>query len=149
MPQSLSKVLIHLIFSTKHREPFIHDAIRSRLHAYLVGIMENMQSPSIQTGGVADHVHILCTLGRTISQAALVEEIKTSSSKWMKTDGGVAKFAWQAGYGAFSVGESQVEAVIHYIQGQEEHHRKVTFQDEYRAFLKRYNITCDEQYVWD
>jgi putative transposase len=149
MPQSLSKVLVHLIFSTKHREPLIRPEIRPRLHAYLVGILENLKSPSLQTGGVADHVHILFVLGRTISQAKIAEEVKKSSSKWMKADGGVLGFSWQAGYGAFSVSESQVDDVIRYIQKQEEHHRKVTFQDEFRKFLQRYNVAYDERYVWD
>jgi REP element-mobilizing transposase RayT len=140
MPQSLSKVLVHLIFSTKNREPLIGLEIRPRLHAYLVGILDNIKSPSLQTAGVADHVHILLLLGRTISQAQLVEEVKTSSSKWMKTDGGVPGFSWQSGYGAFSIGESQADTVIRYIQNQENRHRKLTFQDEYRKFLKRYKV---------
>jgi REP element-mobilizing transposase RayT len=149
MPQSLSKVLVHIIFSTKHREPFIGPEIRPRLHAYLVGILDNLKSPSLQTGGVADHVHILFALGRTISQADLVEEVKKSSSKWMKAEGGVARFTWQAGYGTFSIGESQADTVIHYIQNQEEHHRKVTFQEEFRKFLEKYKVAYDERYVWD
>src|ERR1043166_8997009 len=123
MPQSLSKVLVHLVFSTKHREPLITEAIRPRLHAYLVGILENLGSPSIQTGGVADHVHSLCILSRTLSIADSLEELKKSSSKWMKTQG-VPAFSWQAGYGAFSICESQTDTVIRYIQNQEEHHRK-------------------------
>ena len=149
MPQSLSKVLVHLVFSTKHREPLISPDIRPRLHGYVMGILENLKSPSIQTGGVADHVHILFALGRTMSQAEIVEEVKKSSSKWMKTDGGVPGFSWQAGYDAFSIGGSQVETVVRYIQNQEEHHRKVTFQDEFRKFLERYQVAYDEKYVWD
>ena len=149
MPQSLSKVLVHLIFSTKHREPLIVPDIRPRLHGYMVGILDNLKSPSLQTGGVVDHVHILFALGRTISQAELVEEVKKSSSKWMKAEGGVPEFSWQAGYGAFSIGESQADTVIRYIQKQEEHHRKATFQEEFRKFLERYKVTYDERYVWD
>ena len=149
MPQSLSKVLLHLVFSTKHREPFIAPVVRPRLHAYIVGILDNLKSPSIQTGGVEDHVHILCALSRTISQADLVEEVKKGSSKWMKAEGGAPAFAWQAGYGAFSIGESQVDAVVRYIRNQEEHHRKITFQGEYRRFLQRYKVPYDERYVWD
>ena len=133
MPQSLSKVLVHLIFSTKHREPLIGPEVRPRLHAYIVGILDNLKSPSLQTGGVADHVHILCLLSRTISQAELVEEVKKGSSKWMKAGGGVPGFSWQAGYGAFSIGESQADTAIHYVQNQEKHHRKVTFQEEFRT----------------
>ncbi len=149
MPQSLSKVLVHLIFSTKERAPVINLEIRPRLHAYLVGILDNLKSPSLQTGGVADHVHILFALSRTISQAGLVEEVKKSSSKWMKSEGGVRGFTWQAGYGMFSIGESQADTVIRYIQDQENHHRKVTFQEEFRKFLDRYRIAYDERYVWD
>jgi putative transposase len=149
MPQSLSKVLVHLIFSTKHREPIIEEAIRSRLYAYVVGILDNLKSPSLQTGGARDHVHILFALGRTVSQAEVVEEVKKGSSKWMKADGGVPGFSWQAGYGAFSVGESQVETVIAYIQNQEQHHKNLTFQEEFRRFLDRYRVVYDERYVWD
>ncbi|MES2995340.1 MAG: transposase [Verrucomicrobiota bacterium] len=149
MPQSLSRVLVHLVFSTKNREPFIAPDVRPRLHGYIVGILDHLKSPSIWTGGVADHVHILFVLGRTTTQAEIVEEVKKSSSKWMKADGGVPGFSWQAGYGAFSIGESQVETVVRYIRNQEEHHRKVTFQEEYRKFLERYKISYDEKYVWD
>jgi len=149
MPQSLSKVLVHLIFSTKHREPLIGEDIRPRLHAYIVGILDNLKSPSLQTGGVADHVHILFALGRTVSQANVVEEVKKSSSKWMKAEGGVPGFTWQSGYGAFSIGESQTGTVIRYIRNQEQHHRKVSFQDEFRKFLERYKVAYDERYVWD
>ena len=148
MAQSLSKVLVHLILSTKHREALIGEVIRPRLHAYMVGILDNLKSPSIQTGGTSDHVHSLCTLSRTISQADLIEELKKGSSKWMKAEG-VPSFSWQAGYGAVSIGESQTETLVRYIQNQEEHHRKVTFQDEFRKFLDRYKVAYDERYVWD
>jgi len=140
---------VHPIFSTKHREPLIRPDTGPRLHAYIVGILDNLKSPSLQTGGVADHVHILCALSRTISAADLLEEVKKSSSKWMKADGGVPGFSWQAGYGAFSIGESQADTVIRYIQNLEEHHRQTTFQDEFRKFLQRYKVPYDERYVWD
>src|SRR4051794_3410685 len=126
MPQSLSKVLVHLVFSTKLREPCIHREIRSRLHAYLVGILGDLKCPSLQTGGMLDHVHLLFAQSRTMALSDIVEEIKTSSSRWMKVEG-VRKFQWQAGYGAFSIGESQAPRVIEYIQDQEQHHRKMTF----------------------
>ena len=148
MPQSLSKVLVHLIFSTKHREPFIVPEPRPHLHAYLVGILDRLKCPSLQTGGVADHVHILFMQARTVALSDVVEEVKKGSSKWMKTQG-VPTFSWQAGYGAFSVGESQSLAVIRYIQKQEEHHRHVSFQDEFRKFLEKYRVSYDERYVWD
>lgn len=130
MAQSLAKILVHLIFSTKKREPTIPTAIRLELHAYLGGILVNLGCPALQVGGTADHVHVLCSLGRTVTLANVVEQIKTSSSKWIKRRG-VRAFAWQAGYGAFSVGESQASAVVRYIQQQEQHHRRLTFQDEH------------------
>ncbi|HOY58679.1 MAG TPA: IS200/IS605 family transposase [Verrucomicrobiota bacterium] len=147
MPQSLSKILAHLIFSTKHRQPTINDAVRPHLHAYLVGILDNLKCPSLQTGGTNDHVHILFTLGRTVTLSDVVEEVKIGSSKWMKTQG-APTFAWQAGYGAFSVGESQAATVVGYIQRQEEHHRHLSFQDEFRRFLEKYRVAFDERYVW-
>ncbi len=149
MPQSLSKVLVHLIFSTKNREPLIEEAIRPRLNAYIVGILENLKSPSLQTGGERDHTHILFSLARTISIADVVEEVKKGSSKWLKIEGEEPEFAWQSGYGAFSIGESQVETVVAYIQNQAEHHQKMTFQEEYRRFLERYKVAYDERDVWD
>ena len=148
MAQSLAKILVHLIYSTKHRERTIEAEVRPHLHAYLVGILHNLKCPSLQTGGADDHVHILFLLDRTVSLCDVVEEVKKGSSKWMKTQG-VPTFAWQAGYGAFSVGESQAAVVVKYIQGQEEHHRRVSFQDEFRRFLEKYRVPYDERYVWD
>lgn len=148
MPQSLSRILIHLVFSTKHREPTITEMVRPRLYAYLVGILHNLKCPSLQTGGTSDHVHILFTLTRTATISDVVEEVKRSSSKWMKTKD-TPHFTWQAGYGAFSVGESQTTTVVRYIQRQLEHHRRMTFQDEFRRFLEKYHLAYDERYVWD
>jgi len=127
----------------------ISTAVLPELHGYIVGVLKNLKSPSIQTGGVHDHVHILFVLSRTMTQADVVEEVKKASSKWMKDEGRCPAFSWQAGYGAFSVSESQVETVVDYIQNQEEHHKKVTFQDEYRKFLKKHHVEYDEKYVWD
>lgn len=149
MLQSLSRILIHLIFSTKGREPFISPETRPRLHAYLSGIAGNIGSPSLQIGGVADHVHLLLILGRTLSIAEVVEEVKKASSRWMKSEGGVSAFSWQSGYGAFSIGESQVDALVRYIANQETHHRTTTFEEEYRRVLVRYRVPCDERYLWD
>ena len=149
MPQSLSKVIVHLTFSTKNRERLIGEVIRPRLHAYLAKTMAGLGCSSLRTGGVDDHIHSLLVLNRTISQAELVEQVKTSSSKWMKLEGGVRTFGWQTGYGAFSVGQSQAEAVMRYIENQEKHHRQVSFQEEFRKFLVRYHIPYDERYVWD
>ena len=148
MPQSLSKLLIHLVFSTKNREPVIPASVRPHLHAYIVGILDNLKCPSLQTGGTADHVHSLFLLARTLPMSEIVEEVKRGSSKWMKTQG-VPTFAWQAGYGAFSIGESQVETAVQYIRDQEDHHRKLTFQEEYRRFLEKYRVPYDERYLWD
>ena len=150
MPQSLSSILIHLIFSTKNREPFITPAIESELHPYMAKIFRGLKSPSLTIDGTEDHIHILFSLSRVINIADLVEEVKTDSSKWIKTKGPEFRnFHWQRGYGAFSIGQSQVPAVKRYIAQQKIHHRRVTFQDEYRKFLKSYRIEFDERYVWD
>lgn len=150
MPQSLSNLLTHVIFSTKNREPFLTDACRDEMHAYLVGILNHLDCPSLQVGGVADHVHLFFRLSRTATVARVVEVLKTSSSKWIKTKGSeFSNFHWQSGYGAFSVSQSDSDAVIIYIRNQPEHHRKISFQDEYRRFLTRYEIPYDERYVWD
>lgn len=148
MPQSLAKILVHLVFSTKNREPLIHREVRAALHAYLVGILRNLQCPSLQTGGTADHVHTLFSLGRTHTIAEVVEEVKKSSSKWIKQQG-VRGFTWQAGYGAFSVSKSQAAAVMRYVSRQEEHHRQRSFQEEFRRLLDSYGVTYDERYMWD
>lgn len=148
MSQSLAKVLIHLIFSTKNREPIIHPDVRLALHAYLAGTLQNLQCPSLQVGGTSDHVHTLFSLARTRALADVAEELKKSSSKWMKQRG-VSRFAWQAGYGAFSVSESQVRQVVRYISAQDVHHQTMTFQDELRRFLGRYGLVYDERYLWD
>ncbi|MGF7140925.1 IS200/IS605 family transposase [Roseimarinus sediminis] len=150
MPQSLSKVYLHLIFSTKNRKQLIDHEIESRLHEYLGGIAKGLECNPIQIGGDNDHVHILCLLSRKIAQMTLLEEIKKRSSKWIKTiDQRYAFFYWQDGYGAFSVSADAVNKVIAYIQNQKEHHKRVSFQDEFRAFLKEYGVEYDERYVWD
>ena len=148
MPQSLGKILVHVIFSTKNREPTILPQVRSELHAYVTGILKNVQCPSIQTGGTADHPHTLLLLARTRTIADVIEEMKKSSSAWMKQQG-LRSFFWQAGYGAFSIGASQAAAVTRYIARQDEHHRRLSFQDEFRRFLERYGVAYDERYVWD
>ncbi|RLS31262.1 MAG: IS200/IS605 family transposase [Planctomycetota bacterium] len=150
MPQSLARLHIHLIFSTKNREPLLHDAVRDSLHRYMASVLQNFGCPPVLINSVADHVHVLFELGRTVAVSATVEEVKKTSSKWIKTQGNeFAAFAWQAGYGAFAVSESNVAAVREYIAGQQEHHRKKSFQEEYRSFLERHRITCDERYMWD
>jgi len=151
MAQSLSKILIHSVFSTKDRRPLLRDkALREELHRYLGGILATLQCQPIVVGGVEDHVHLLCALSRTIAVAAMVKEVKRASSLWLKTRGrDLHDFAWQNGYGVFSIGFSQIEAARKYIAGQEEHHRKVSFQDEFRELLHRYEMEFDERYVWD
>ena len=150
MPQSLSLIIIHVIFSTKERRPFLDADTRSGLHAYLATVGRNAGCEAYRVGGVADHVHLAIRLARTITVANLVETLKTSSSKWVKTRSpDLARFSWQRGYGCFSVGPSDLEALRVYIDDQEKHHRTRTFQDEFRMFLKKYDIEYDEAYVWD
>ncbi|GDY12841.1 transposase [Planctomycetota bacterium] len=150
MPQSLARIQIHLVFSTKHREPRITDDLRATLHAYMATVLQNMDCPAVLINSVEDHVHILFELARTRTISEVVESVKVSSSKWVKTQGSDhAGFSWQAGYGAFSVSESQVAVVRAYIAGQKEHHLRSTFQDEYRSFLERHRMGFDERYVWD
>jgi REP element-mobilizing transposase RayT len=150
MPQSLSRLCIHLVFSTKHRDPFLQDSIRKDLHAYMATVLKNMECPALIINSVEDHIHILLNLGRTISVSYVMEQVKKTSSKWLKTQNQTfSNFAWQAGYGAFAVSESNIPAVRQYIETQYEHHQKVTFQEEYRSFLTKHQISYDECYVWD
>jgi REP-associated tyrosine transposase len=149
MPQSLSRILLHLIFSTKNRAPcFTEPAIRSDLHGYLAATANHLGCPAICVGGVADHVHVVCSLGRTLSVATVVAKLKVSSNLAVR-ERFLSQFSWQNGYAAFSVSESTLEAVLQYVSDQETHHKTVTFQEEYRAFLKRHNVSFDERYVWD
>jgi putative transposase len=150
MGQSHVKNYIHLVFSTKHRYPFIHPPVEAELHCYLSGICKIFGCQPIITGGCTDHVHILFLLSKKIAIVKLVEEVKSHSSKWIKTKGSdYSKFYWQDGYGAFSVDPRQVEKERSYIENQKEHHRKKTFQDEYREFLQKFEVEYDERYVWD
>jgi putative transposase len=150
MPQSLSKVVLHIIFSTKNREPWLDSNVRPRMHAYLATICRDLGAELVQVGGVADHVHIITTLPRTLSQAQLIEQIKKASSKWIKAlDARYRGFFWQRGYGVFSVSPSQLKAVQQYVEAQQEHHRTRTFQEEYRELLRKHGINFDERYVWD
>jgi REP element-mobilizing transposase RayT len=150
MPQSLVRNYLHITFSTKHRVKTIDEQIQDELYKYLGGICKNNECNPIIVGGHFDHVHILCLLSQKIALMKLIEEIKSHSSSWIKTiDERYSKFYWQNGYGAFSVNPSEIEVVRKYILGQAEHHKKISFQDEYRAFLKKYNVDYDERYVWD
>jgi len=150
MAQSLSSILIHLIFSTKNREPFITELIETELHPYMAKVFRELKSPSLAINGTADHVHILFSLARTVNVSDLVQDVKSESSKWIKTKGVEFKnFHWQRGYGAFSIGQSQVAAVKRYIARQKIHHQRFTFQQEIRKFLNSYGVAYDERYMWD
>jgi putative transposase len=150
MPQSLSNILLHIIFSTKNRMPLITSDNTSDLYAYIASISRAHGCPVHQIGGTENHIHICCSLARTQTCAKLVEEIKTGATKWIKTKGlAFASFAWQNGYGAFSIAQDQLDAVKQYIKNQQHHHTKVTFEEEFLALLKRFNVPYDEKYVWD
>jgi len=150
MGQSLVKNYIYIVFSTKYRAPIIHPLYELELHAYLGGICNNLECHTLKVGGYTDHVHILCMLSKKIALMKLLEEVKSHSSKWMKTkDYSLNNFYWQDGYGAFSVNPAQVDRVVAYIGNQHVHHRKKDFQNEFRSYLKKYNVEYDERYVWD
>jgi putative transposase len=150
MSQSLVKNLIHLVYSTKERQPWIGRVHSDGLFAYQAGIYKEWESPPPVIGGVQDHVHSLFALSKNHALKKIVEEVKKGSSKWMKIDGPRnLDFHWQAGYGAFSVSQSNLEEVKLYIENQEEHHRKMSFQDELRALFGRHGIKFDERFVWD
>jgi REP element-mobilizing transposase RayT len=150
MPQSLSRVYVHITFSTKNRYPFISNEIKTRLWEYIGGICKEFECNPIQVGGCNDHIHICCLLSKKIPQIKLLENIKKASSKWMKEQGTqYSKFYWQNGYGIFSVNPSEIKIVVEYIKNQDEHHKKRTFQEELIAFLKKYDIEYNESYLWD
>ena len=150
MAQSLSKVYIHITFSTKNRLPLIDKNIQNQLFSYLGGVCKALKCNPIRVGGYFNHIHILCTLAKDITQIKLLEEVKKQSSKWIKTqDEHYRNFYWQSGYGCFSVNPMQINIVAKYIDNQEEHHRKKSFQEEFRAFLIKYKVDYDERYVWD
>ena len=152
MAQSLARLHTHLIFifSTKNRQPLIHEAIRESLHSYMAVVLQDLQCPASIINSAGDHIHVLFLLNRTHAVSDVVEKLKTSSSKWMKRQGQqFVRFSWQTGYGVFSVSQSQAGTVQRYIARQAEHHRNSNFQDEYRAFLERHRVIYDERYVWD
>jgi len=150
MPQSIAYNYLHITFSTKYREPLIDEAIEEELFKYIGGICKNLECNPIKVGGYRDHIHILCILSCKIALMKLLEEVKSHSSKWIKTKGNQYKnFYWQRGYGSFSVNPAQIDVVVRYIENQAEHHKKKTFQEEYVAFLKKYNAEYDERYLWD
>jgi len=152
MPQSLARVIVHIVYSTKHRQPWLHDPIlRSELYAYNATILkEEVDSPAILINDTEDHIHILCLLSRKFAIMDVIKKSKTETSKWIKKQAATYNdFQWQAGYGIFSVSRSNVEQVKRYIANQEEHHKRISFQDEFREICKRHGIEIDERYVWD
>jgi putative transposase len=139
----------HCVFSTKERRPLITSALRERLWSFLGGIARQNKMKALEIGGVADHVHILLSLPPTLSISKTMQLIKGGSSKWVhETFPEHRLFEWQEGYGSFSVSVSQLDKIIHYIKNQEEHHRKVTFQEEFLALLKKHRVEFDERYLW-
>jgi REP element-mobilizing transposase RayT len=149
MAQSLAKIVVHVVFSTKNREPLLSETIRNDLFAYIVGILNSLDCITLVINGTVDHVHALIAMSKTISLSKMMADMKGGSSRWLNSQGTMMKqIAWQAGYGAFSVSESQIAKVVDYIAGQEEHHRKTTFQDELILLLKKHKIEFDERYIW-
>ena len=151
MAQSFSQLYVHLIFSTKGRQPFLTDLpFRERVHAYLAKACHNLECPSLVVGGVEDHVHALCRIAKTIAVADLIRELKRESSKWIKEEmPALRDFHWQTGYGAFSISPGHAEKLKKYIRNQEEHHRQESYQDEFRRICGIYGIAVDERYAWD
>ena len=148
MSQSLAKNYIHLIFATKYRENIIKQTDLSELYAYIAGILNHIDCPMICIGGTTNHVHVLCVLNKNMALSKMVEEVKRSSSKWIKSkDPFYRQFGWQNGYGAFSVSQSKVEIVVKYIQNQEEHHKKMLFVDELKMFLREYGVEYKDEYL--
>jgi putative transposase len=150
MAQTLVSLLVHIIFSTKNRERIITPEVEPELFAYMGGILKNHESRLLDAGGTADHVHLLVSQSKNVSLSSLLKDIKKDSSSWIKTKGSQFRnFHWQDGYGAFSIGKSDVPELKKYIAGQKEHHRKQTFQEELIEFLKEYGIVYDERYLWN
>ena len=149
MGQSLAQIYIHLIFGTKGRKDYINPAIEDKLHAYMAGILKNLNSPAIKINSVPDHIHILFRLSKNHALSKVLEEIKKITSKWMK-DQGIIDFTWQIGYGAFSVSSSKLDVVKRYIENQKEHHQKTSFKDEFEKFITEYDLLdYSPKYFWD
>lgn len=147
MAHTYTDLLAHIIFSTKDRQPLITSDLKPRLHAYICGIVTDIGGKALIVGGIDDHVHLLANLPKTAAPADTMRTIKANSSKWAHDFSG-KPFAWQGGYGAFSVSRSNVDAVYNYIASQEEHHKRMTFQEEYLMLLKKHGIEYDERYLW-
>jgi putative transposase len=150
MSQSLANIIVHLVFSTKNRRPLLRDEHREQMHSYITGILKNQNSPLIEINSVNDHVHILFVQSKNHAPAKIVEQVKTGSSTWIKTvDLWYSDFAWQSGYGEFSVSPIHVESVRDYIRNQAAHHKEEDFQTEYRRFCEKNGLPMDERYAWD
>lgn len=150
MAQSLVKNYLHIIFSTKLRTEFIDEKIENELFSYIATICKDYDSPAIQIGGTDDHIHILLNLSRKLALMTVVQEIKSHSSKWIKTKGKrYEHFYWQDGYGAFSVSQKHIPATINYIKNQREHHQNQSFKIELINILEKYEQNYDERYLWD
>jgi REP element-mobilizing transposase RayT len=150
MPQSLSQIYLHIVFSTKHRYPFLDGSVDDELYAYIGASINRLGGIPIAINGVCDHIHILTAFPRTITVADFVKDIKANSSRWLKTKGEqYQNFGWQDGYGVFSVSSSKKQVVANYIARQKEHHRKTEYKNEFLQFLHEYSVKYDERYVWD
>ncbi len=150
MAQSLAKIYVHIVFSTKNRTPWITELIEKELYAYMSGVLKALQSPSLIINGMPDHCHIFARQSKNIATSKLIQELKGTSSGWIKNQGKEFRnFKWQNGYGVFSVSQSQEERLRRYILNQKEHHRKISFKEEFRMLLHKYKVVYDEKYVWD
>jgi REP-associated tyrosine transposase len=149
MPQSFASLHCHIVFSTKHRQPHVTPDLQPRLFEYIGGILRNHSGTLIAAGGVPDHVHLLASLGRTLSVAEAVRLIKSNSSAWLHDELKMPDFQWQTGYGAFAVSYSNLDSVKAYLANQSEHHRGQSFQEEFLELLRRHNLEWDERYIWD
>lgn len=150
MAHTYSKILLHVVFGTRNRVPHLDPAIRPKIFAYMTGIVHELEGKVLAINGPSDHVHLLVMLPPTIAISDALRVIKTNSSKWIhETWTSRARFAWQSGYAVFSVSQSKCDAVVKYIAGQQQHHRKVTFRAEFLALLKRHGIEYDERYLWE
>ncbi len=151
MSQSHARVALHITYSTKYRKPYLQNPDhRDELYRYMAHHLKSLECPSVIINGTADHIHILCFLSRNCAIKTLIQETKVSSSKWIKSKGRQYRsFRWQAGYGAFSVSVSHIERVKQYIRTQEEHHKRMTFQEEFRKICQRHGVELDERYAWD
>jgi putative transposase len=149
MAHTFTNLLAHVVFSTSGRVPLLANEIRNDVHVYMGGILRNLNVIPLQIGGTADHVHLFIRLPADLSVADCLRVVKTNSSRWVKERWPErSRFAWQGGYGAFSVSESMRATVVRYIQNQAQHHRRISFQDEFRALLKNHCVEFDERYIW-